>query len=61
MSDDTKVKTAGDVSADERDVVVSTPYVPPRLTKVGNIRDLLAGNGGTQPDADPTAIDLQLT
>ena len=29
------------------------PYEPPTLTPLGNVRDLLAGNFGTQPDADP--------
>jgi hypothetical protein len=36
-------------------------YEPPRLTRVGNVRDLLAGNGGTSADSDPTADDLQLS
>ncbi len=29
------------------------PYEPPTVRPLGNVRDLLAGNGGTQPDADP--------
>jgi hypothetical protein len=32
-------------------------YVAPLLTKVGNVRNLLAGDGGTVTDADPTALD----
>jgi hypothetical protein len=34
-------------------------YDPPRLTRVGNVRDLLAGDGGTVQDMDPTAGDPQ--
>jgi hypothetical protein len=34
-------------------------YVPPRLTKVGNVRDLLAGEGGTVADIDPTSGNPQ--
>jgi len=30
------------------------PYQPPTVTPLGNVRDLLAGNSGTQPDGgDP--------
>jgi hypothetical protein len=31
------------------------PYEAPRLTTVGNARDLLAGASGPVPDADPCA------
>jgi len=34
-------------------------YEPPVLVKVGNVRELLAGEAGTVPDADPLAIDNQ--
>ena len=34
-------------------------YVPPRLTRVGNVRELLAGVSGSVPDMDPSAIDNQ--
>jgi hypothetical protein len=37
----------------------ATAYVPPRLTRVGNVRELLAGVTGTVPDTDPGAIDNQ--
>ena len=37
----------------------TSSYVAPRLTKVGNVRDLLAGQGGTIPETDPTAFDPQ--
>jgi hypothetical protein len=39
----------------------ATGYQPPHLTRIGNVRDLLAGGGGTVPDADPTAIEDQST
>jgi hypothetical protein len=41
----------------------STPiaYLPPRLTRVGNVRALLAGDGGSVADLDPTAEDLRST
>jgi hypothetical protein len=30
------------------------PYEPPTVSPLGNVRDLLAGNNGTQPDGtDP--------
>ena len=30
------------------------PYQPPTVVPLGNVRDLLAGNAGTQPDGgDP--------
>jgi hypothetical protein len=38
-----------------------TAYERPTLTKVGNVRDLLAGETGTSPDLDPSAEDLRLT
>jgi len=28
-------------------------YEPPKVTPLGNVRDLLAGSSGTQLDADP--------
>ena len=60
MSDDLKEPVNASVAAADG-LVPAAPgaYVPPRLTKVGNVRELLAGEGGTQPDADPSTIDLQ--
>jgi len=46
------------VSQEERPAVVSPSYEPPRLTPIGNLHDLLAGDGGTSCDAvsgNPTA------
>jgi len=37
----------------------SEQYEPPRLTHVGNARDLLAGAAGTQPDVPPSPIRPQ--
>ena len=31
----------------------SVTYEPPKVTPLGNVRDLLAGASGTQLDADP--------
>jgi hypothetical protein len=28
-------------------------YEPPRVRPLGNVRELLAGGNGTQPDGDP--------
>jgi hypothetical protein len=48
MSDElTNSRSRGDV----------IPYEPPTLTPLGNVRDLLAGNFGTQPDGDPPDED----
>ena len=60
MSDELKARVDVSVSAaDQPDTTAPGHYVPPRLTKVGNVRELLAGDGGTQTDADPSAIDNQ--
>jgi hypothetical protein len=34
-------------------------YLPPSLKKVGNVRDLLAGDTGTVDDMDPTGEPLR--
>ncbi len=52
--DDTKHGPAGESGPTANDA-----YVPPRLTKVGNVRELLAGEGGTIPETDPSAFDPQ--
>jgi hypothetical protein len=39
----------------ERDVI---PYEPPKVTALGNVRDLLAGAEGTVTDADPSDPDF---
>ena len=44
-------------AGDSAQAVAPGAYVPPRLTKVGNVRELLAGDGGTVTDIDPTAFD----
>lgn len=31
----------------------SAGYEPPKVTPLGNVRDLLAGSSGTQDDQDP--------
>jgi hypothetical protein len=33
------------------------PYEPPIVRPLGNVRDLLAGNFGTQPDGSPPDPD----
>ncbi|HMF40020.1 MAG TPA: hypothetical protein VKQ32_04975 [Polyangia bacterium] len=52
MSDDSRKSEATASPADE---VASVPrgYEPPKLTHVGNARDLLAGSNGTQVDVSP--------
>jgi hypothetical protein len=57
MPDSSTVKTAeDDLSGRE---AAPGSYIPPRLSRVGNVRDLLAGVSGTVPDANPEEIDLQ--
>ena len=34
------------------------PYVPPKVTPLGNVRDLLAGSSGTQVDGSPPDPDF---
>jgi hypothetical protein len=34
------------------------PYEPPTVSPLGNVRDLLAGNSGTQPDGSPPDEDF---
>jgi hypothetical protein len=60
MSDELKAQV-NESPVSESVAVAPAPggYEPPRLTKVGNVRELLAGEGGTQPDIDPSALDLQ--
>jgi hypothetical protein len=58
MSDELKAQVSFS-AVGEPDAAPRGEYVPPRLTKVGNVRELLAGDGGTQTDADPSAADLQ--
>ena len=57
MSDNENLRAEEKSASEDR----STPmaYLPPRLTRVGNVRELLAGDGGSVTDADPSAIDLQ--
>jgi hypothetical protein len=38
--------------------VVAVPYEAPKLTVLGNARELLAGSSGTQPDGNPVDPDL---
>jgi hypothetical protein len=58
MSDGSNVRE--DANAAEGQTAANG-YQPPHLTRIGNVRDLLAGQGGTVPDGDPTAIDNQST
>jgi hypothetical protein len=37
----------------------TSAYEAPKLTKVGNVRELLAGDGGSQPDVQPNPNDPQ--
>jgi len=37
---------------------VAIPYEPPTVVPLGNVRDLLAGNNGTQPDGSPPDMDF---
>jgi hypothetical protein len=40
------------------DVTEPAPaYESPKLTKLGNVRELLAGEGGTTPDGEPNPND----
>jgi hypothetical protein len=56
--DESKPESAGGgQSAKGGEVGDVVGYVAPLLTKVGNVRNLLAGDGGTVTDADPTALD----
>jgi hypothetical protein len=48
-----------DPSAQQGETLVRVVYEPPSLTKVGNVRELLAGEGGTVTDIDPDAGPLQ--
>jgi hypothetical protein len=38
-------------------IEATIPYEPPRITPLGNVRDLLAGNFGSQPDGSPVDPD----
>jgi hypothetical protein len=49
MTSEAGAKTPGSVEE-------KATYEPPRLTHVGNARDLLAGATGTVPDASPAPL-----
>jgi hypothetical protein len=34
-------------------------YEAPKVTRIGNARDLLAGDGGSVTDVDPAALEPQ--
>lgn len=54
MSDDVIVpKTAGELVRGPLDKVARQSYEPPKLTRLGNARDLLAGALGSIADAPP--------
>lgn len=61
MSDEISAEIKKRVSGAPADQSGPAPasYQPPSLTKVGNVRELLAGNGGTVTDADPTSLEGQ--
>lgn len=43
---------------DSRQPVESVGYEPPKVTPLGNVRELLAGNSGTQTDGSPPDPDF---
>ena len=43
---------------DSRQPVAAIPYEPPTVLPLGNVRDLLVGNSGTQPDGSPSDPDF---
>jgi hypothetical protein len=48
-----------DKPIDLREVVEAPiPYEAPTVSPLGNVRDLLAGNNGTQPDGSPPDPDF---
>jgi hypothetical protein len=42
-----------DEARTEEETGVSERYEPPRLTRIGNVRDMLAGDHGSLADGDP--------
>ena len=58
MSDEVRKNESTDSPADE---AAATPrgYEPPKLTHIGNARDLLAGGSGTVQDVAPIGRRVQ--
>lgn len=52
MSDDKEQSAGSDTGA-------RAPYEAPKLAHIGNARELLAGQTGTQPDALPVPLKPQ--